>query len=186
MAAHLIEKAIEINPCFALAYSNHGNALQELKSLDDALVSYDAAIALKPDYEFLLGIRLNTQMHLCDWSDLQNQLEELETSVSEELMASHPFPVIGLVDKPGLQLKASTIFVNEKNPAHGVLDMIKSRSAGGKIRIGYYSADFYSHATSVLMAELLEEHDTRAFELYGFSFGPGKKPDHVYVKALMD
>jgi predicted O-linked N-acetylglucosamine transferase (SPINDLY family) len=64
--------------------------------------------------------------------------------------------------------------------------MIESRSAGGKIRIGYYSADFYSDATSVLMAELIEEYDTRALELYGFSFGPGKKPDQVYVKALMD
>jgi tetratricopeptide (TPR) repeat protein len=52
LAADLIVKAIEINPCFALAYSNHSNALQELKSLDDALVSYDAAIALKPGYEF--------------------------------------------------------------------------------------------------------------------------------------
>ena len=206
LAVDLIGKAIEINPSFALAYSNHGNALQELKRLDDALtsydkaialkpdyaeafnnrgnalkelkrlddalVSYDAAIALKPDYEFLLGIRLNTQMHLCDWSDLQNQLEELEAFISEELMVSHPFPVIGLVDKPGLQLKASTIFVNEKHPAHGVLDMIKSRSVGGKIRIGYYSADFHNHATSILMAELFQEHDTQKFELYGFSFGP--------------
>jgi predicted O-linked N-acetylglucosamine transferase (SPINDLY family) len=166
------DKAIALKPDFADAFYNRGNAFKELKRLDDALVSYDAAIARKPDYEFLLGIRLNTQMHLCDWSDLQNQLEELETSVSEELMVSHPFPVIGLVDKPGLQLKASTIFVNEKHTAHGGLDMIKSRSAGGKIRIGYYSADFYSHATSVLMAELFEEHDSRAFELYGFSFGP--------------
>ena len=166
------DKGIALKPDYADALYNRGNALKELKRLDDALVSYDAAIALKPDYKFLLGIRLNTQMHLCDWSDLQNQLEELEAFISEELMVSHPFPVIGLVDKPGLQLKASTIFVNEKHPAHGVLDMIKSRSVGGKIRIGYYSADFYSHATSVLMAELFEEHDTRAFELYGFSFGP--------------
>ena len=111
-------------------------------------------------------------MHLSDWSDLQNKLEQLEASVSEELMVSEPFPVIGLVDKSELQLKATKIYINEKHPAHGDSDLFKSRPAGVKIRIGYYSADFHSHATSFLMAELFEEHDSLAFELYGFSFGP--------------
>jgi predicted O-linked N-acetylglucosamine transferase (SPINDLY family) len=44
----------------------------------------------------------------------------------------------------------------------------------GKIRIGYYSADFHDHATARLMAQLLEEHDTERFEVYGFSFGPDR------------
>ncbi|MBY0510423.1 MAG: hypothetical protein K2P94_09740, partial [Rhodospirillaceae bacterium] len=42
----------------------------------------------------------------------------------------------------------------------------------GKIRIGYYSADFYAHATSYLMAGLFELHDRTAFEITAFSFGP--------------
>ena len=49
LADELIGKAIEINPNVASAYSNRGNALKELKRLDDALASYDKAIALKPD-----------------------------------------------------------------------------------------------------------------------------------------
>ena len=166
------DKAIALKPDYADAFYNRGIALKELKRLEDALTSFDKALAFKPDYEFLQGTRLHTQMHLCDWSDLQNKLEELEASVSEELMVSEPFPVIGLVDKPELQLKATEIYINKKNPAHGGSNVFKSRSAGGKIRIGYYSADFHSHATSFLMAELFEEHDSLAFELYGFSFGP--------------
>ena len=166
------DEAITLKPDYADAFYNRGIALKELKLLEDALTSFDKAIAIKPDYEFLLGTRLHTQMHLSDWSDLQNKLEELEASVSEELMVSEPFPVIGLVDKPELQLKATKIYINEKHPAHGGSNVFKSRSSGGKIRIGYYSADFHSHATSFLMAELFEEHDSLAFELYGFSFGP--------------
>ena len=166
------DKAIAFKPDYADAFYNRGIALKELKRLEDALTSFDKALALKPDYEFLQGTRLHTQMHLCDWSDLQNKLEELEASVSEELMVSEPFPVIGLVDKPELQLKATEIYINKKHPAQDGSNVFKSRSAGGKIRIGYYSADFHSHATSFLMAELFEEHDSLAFELYGFSFGP--------------
>ena len=41
-----------------------------------------------------------------------------------------------------------------------------------KIRIGYYSADYYEHATSYLIAELIELHDKSKFEIFGFSFGP--------------
>ena len=39
-----------IRPDYAEAYSNRGNALQDLKRSEEALASYDKAIALKPDY----------------------------------------------------------------------------------------------------------------------------------------
>ena len=166
------DKAIALEPNYATAFYNRGTALQELQRLGDALASFDKAIALKPDYEFLLGTKLHMQMNLCEWSDLENQLKGLEASVSEELKVSRPFPIIGMVDKPELQLNVSRIYVNERYPAHGAFDAISSRPADGKIRIGYYSADFHNHATSILMAELFQEHDTQKFELYGFSFGP--------------
>jgi predicted O-linked N-acetylglucosamine transferase (SPINDLY family) len=37
-----------------------------------------------------------------------------------------------------------------------------------KIRLGYFSSDFYNHATAYLMAELLEQHDRSKFEVIGF------------------
>ncbi len=49
-ALKLINKAIGINPDFAIIYSNRGLVQQELKQFDAALASYDKAIALKPDY----------------------------------------------------------------------------------------------------------------------------------------
>jgi predicted O-linked N-acetylglucosamine transferase (SPINDLY family) len=166
------DKAIAIRPDGADAFNNRGYTLSELKRLDDALVSFDKAIALRPDYKFLRGTKLHTQMRICNWSDLDNQLKELEASVAEEQKVTHPFPLLGLTDRPDLQLKASRVYANEKYPAPGVLDKLKIRAADGKIRIGYYSADFHNHATSILMAELFEAHDAQKFELYGFSFGP--------------
>ena len=40
-----------------------------------------------------------------------------------------------------------------------------------KIRIGYYSADFRNHATSHLIAEMLENHNRSKFEIFGFYLG---------------
>jgi protein O-GlcNAc transferase len=49
-AVTLISKAVAINPGFADAHSNLGNALKDLKRFDEALASLERAISLKPDY----------------------------------------------------------------------------------------------------------------------------------------
>ena len=166
------DMAITIKPDYAQAFYNRGNVLEDLKRLDDALASYEKAIALKPDFEFLKGIKLHTQMRLCDWSDLQDQSNGLESSIVARLKVTPAFPLLALMDRPDLQLKASKIFADKKYPELDFGGEFKTRSADGKIRIGYYSADFHNHATSFLMAELFEVHDAQKFELYGFSFGP--------------
>jgi len=171
------DKAIALKPDYTDAFYKRGVALIELKRLDDALASYDKAIALRPDYKFLPGTKLMMQMRLCDWNGLQSQLERLEASISEELKVAPPFAVLGLTDKPELQLKASWIYAHEKYPSRGFLSEFKSQAPHEKIRIGYYSADFHNHATSFLMAELFEAHDAQKFELYGFSFGPDKQDE---------
>jgi len=49
-AVTTFNKAIELKPDYAEAYSNRGNALSDLGQLKEALESYEKAIQLKPDY----------------------------------------------------------------------------------------------------------------------------------------
>jgi predicted O-linked N-acetylglucosamine transferase (SPINDLY family) len=42
----------------------------------------------------------------------------------------------------------------------------------GRLRIGYLSADFHTHATAFLAAGLFEQHDRARFEVVGYSTGP--------------
>ena len=171
------DKAVALKPDYADAFNNRGNALRGLRRLDEALASYDKAVALKPDYEFVFGMKLHTQMNLCDWSDLPGQLDRLESALSEDRKVTTPLPLLGLIDNPELQLLASKIYAEARYPASDVLGDFIKRAPDGKIRIGYYSADFHNHATSYLMAELLEAHDAQRFELYGFSFGPDNQDE---------
>src|SRR5262249_5800908 len=46
------------------------------------------------------------------------------------------------------------------------------RSDDGRLRIGYVSADFHQHATSMLMIEMLEQHDRARFAVTLYSHGP--------------
>jgi len=85
--------------------------------------------------------------------------------------------LLSLLDDPALQKLAAQIYSDAKFPRSPTLGPIPRRGASDKIRIGYYSADFHRHATSHLMAELLEAHNAARFELYGFSFGPDQQDD---------
>ena len=50
IAINLINKAIAINPDYAEAHCNLGNALQGLGKLDEAVESFRKAVSIKPDY----------------------------------------------------------------------------------------------------------------------------------------
>ncbi len=54
-----------------------GSALLNFKRMDEALASYESAIALDPDLDYLLGSSLHTKMHLGLWDNQVNHLSEL-------------------------------------------------------------------------------------------------------------
>jgi tetratricopeptide (TPR) repeat protein len=66
-AVELISKAIQIDPCNAVAYSNRGIALQKLERWDAALFDYDHAIALQPDLSLAYCNRGNVLKELRQW-----------------------------------------------------------------------------------------------------------------------
>ena len=181
------DKALALKPGYAEAYNNRGTVLQDLKRLDDALASYDKALALKPDYEFLSGIRLQTKMQLCNWASLAESLAQLTDGVSQSQPVTYPFPLLGLVDSPELQRYAAKVFTDRKYPKQKILGAFNQRKPNGKIRIGYYSADFREHPVSFLISELLEIHDRTRFEIIGFSFGTGtSSPMGQRIKSVCD
>lgn len=181
------DKAIALKPDFAMAYNNRGGVLQELKQLDAALASYDKAIAIKPDYAFLFGSRLHAKMFLCDWTNFDNESAELIYRIERNEKATHPFPVLAITDNLPIQRRAAEIWLKDKHPINLSLGDIPKRSKGGKIRIGYYSADYHNHATTYLVAELFEQHNKNNFELIAFSFGPDASDEmRKRVSAVFD
>lgn len=165
------DKAIALKPDYVEALDNRGGVLRALNRHEESLASYAQALAVEPDFEFLLGSKLHARMLLCDWRDLSNEMQQLEVALAENQKVSIPFSVLALMDRPDLQWQASRIHVEAKHPGTQFLGEFSNAPAEGKIRIGYFSADFYNHATSYLMAELFEAHDSETFEIYGFSFG---------------
>ena len=166
------DKAIHLKPDYAQAWNNKAITLQELKRYDEALNHYDKAIHLKPDLDFTFGQILHLKMLICDWSTFNSSIKTCIDGVENSKKIIHPFLLLGLIDDLKLHLNCSKIFANDRHNVIPILGPVIKVSKKEKIRIGYYSADFHNHATSYLIAELLEKHDKNFFEVYGFSFGP--------------
>jgi predicted O-linked N-acetylglucosamine transferase (SPINDLY family) len=172
-----LDKAITLQPGMAEAHVNRAPILRDLKRPEEALASYAAAMARKPETPFLTGLFLSAKMLLCDWSGLEQELADCVAAVRAGKQVATPFVLLGLVDDPLLHRQAAEIYCAARHPQSSALGPLvasasEDKMADGKIRIGYYSADFHNHATSYLMAELFESHDPEKFELTAFSFGP--------------
>ena len=165
-------KAILLKPDYANAHYNRGNALKELKQLEAAVASYDKAIELKPDFEYLFGKRLHLKMHLCDWQEFERNVSELSLKTQSNAKASPCFPLLALPIRLAEQRITAETWCADKYPFNPSLGPIIKSARKSKIRIGYYSADFYTHPVSILSVGLFEHHDKSKFELIAFSFGP--------------
>ena len=170
------ERAIELQPEFAAAYGNRANQLVRRAQFGAAVQGYDQALALQSDYAFAAGERLHAMMHLCAWHDHDQALARLAAAIRREQAVVSPFSLLALSDDPALQQQAAQIWARDRLASSRVSAPAPTAQRlhrrNGRIRLGYYSADYHNHATAHLMAELFEQHDRSRFDLVAYSFGP--------------
>lgn len=97
-------------------------------------------------------------------------INQIKLGIQSKKPVSPPFPLISAFDDPQLQLLSSEIwsstnyFVNR--------NFFYPKSKLGKIKVAYFSSDFYSHATMHLFFDVLKFHEKKDFIIYGFNFSP--------------
>jgi predicted O-linked N-acetylglucosamine transferase (SPINDLY family) len=177
------DRAIALKPDFAEAYCNRGNALKDLQRWEEAFASYDAARALKPDMDFLFGAWLYAKLQICDFSDLEVRMAEISRALQQNKRVCTPFQMLAISGSPELQRRAAQIYVGAQSLNSDTPPLVRTHPGRGKIRLGYFSADYHDHATMHLMAGLFERHDRSKFETIAFSFGPDRS-DEMRIRAV--
>jgi predicted O-linked N-acetylglucosamine transferase (SPINDLY family) len=170
-AASSYQEALRANPSLADAYNNLGNAQRQLDQLEDALSSYAEALRLEPGLHWLLGAWFHTKLQLCDWSELEPALQRIQSELIDGRKIAQPFTLLAVTDDITLQRRAGEVFASAFRPVADPPAPVAKTTRRQRIHIGYFSADFYDHATTRLMADLIDRHDRRRFEVSGFWFG---------------
>ena len=162
----LYEKGLSINPNNFQALSNLGALYTELKEFPKAIEIYKKATDLAPDISHLKVFYLSSKSFACDWSD-EEYKKEILTSVGIIGQAICPFDLLPLEDNPQKHLIRAKKFFDLRFQKQSEKLKFKPKN---KIRIGYFSADFYKHATMYLMRRIFEFHDKNKFEILIYSF----------------
>jgi len=177
------DKAIQIKPDSVEFHYNRGVALIKFNKLEDALQSYDRAIEIKPEHNYLLGQYFHLKNKMCDWSNFNENLENLKDKILKLKTASMPWSILSIYDLPLLQKISAETYLKSKYSKTNILKPIIKREPNKKIRIGYFTANFRDHAQSYLLVKALELHDKSKFELIGFSLNPvNKSHDEMYKR----
>jgi len=168
------DRAIQIKPDIAAYFISKAYALQSLKQIDKAILSYDSALKISNEHKYLFSERFNAKNTICDWSNFENESNWIESQLKVGKKIALPLIAAALLDDPLAQKKAAMIYADDLYPLNIVLGPIKKYPKNEKIKIGYFSGDFTEHPVAFLVVELFEKHDKSKFELFAFSTYPKK------------
>ncbi len=109
-----------------------------------------------------------------DWDTLRGEIAAAPDHTAAETGA---FAHAVLSDDPAEVLKVARLYALHMARGLGVVPPNVANAHAGRLRIAYLSGDFHTHATSQLMAQMLECHDRSAFEITLLSTGPDDASD---------
>jgi len=182
-------EAISLKMDSVPAYVRLGAAFRQLKMFEEANECFRTAVALEPDNLTAHGYLVHLDQFACRWDrfgeDVAAFIEAIERNPREmpEGQECTPFALVAIPHDPKIMRHAAELEAGRQ--ARGAVPLPKQgwrRAAGERIRIGYVSADFYQHATAMLIAEVLERHDRERFEVFLYSHG---KDDRSAMRARL-
>jgi predicted O-linked N-acetylglucosamine transferase (SPINDLY family) len=166
------DRALALDPRLAFAHVERARVLRDLQQHDAALADFATAVALDARFPYALGDWVQQKLACCDWDGLADAVARVAAGVERGERACAPFPLLALPSSLAEQQACARIFVADRHPAAEGAPQRLGRGGHGRVRIGYFSADFHDHATAHLITEVLERHDRGRFEITAFSFGP--------------
>lgn len=159
------------------AYSQMGFCLGRLRQHREAAECFRTLNVLEPTLLSAAMYAPHYSAWACDWdgvdadrNSLADTIDRLHEGADQEAIS--PFCLLSITDDAQLQ-KAVAVW-DMRRYAH-VKPMARSdfpkRDPQARIRVGMVSSDFHHHATSMLLAEVLEKLDRENFEIFLYSHG---------------
>jgi predicted O-linked N-acetylglucosamine transferase (SPINDLY family) len=164
-----LESALVRHPTHAQLRFQLASLLDDQEEWQAAAQAYEQALRLDADSGAALGQLLFLRRRVADWHDLEDLQARFIAGVQRGQEGLSPFVLLSNSDSRALQRQCAERWTRDMDA--------RTQSRGGllseaRLRIGYLSADFHTHATAFLAAGLFEAHDRAQFEVFGYSIGP--------------
>jgi predicted O-linked N-acetylglucosamine transferase (SPINDLY family) len=180
-----IEPDVKANQTlYVQTLNNLGRLLEIQKRYPEAEAMLATSLGVDPQQANVMTHWVHLRQKQCEWP-VYAGLENI--SLATMMEGTSALAMLSASADPAQQLAAAKRFVNEKINA-AVAPLTGQHGYGHqRLRIGYLSSDFCSHAVSILTAELYELHDRSKFEVYAFSWSrEDGSPIRARVVKAMD
>jgi len=182
----LLQEATQSLPDHLDAWLQLGHCCTSLGRDLQAKEAYAQALRIAPDNVHALSALMRAERCVADWQHHSERLAQVLQAATHSETPVNPFLMTVISDDPLLQ-KRSAVLESAQIGQHikpwAFPPGTPQKQNKQRLRIGYFSADFHDHATSYLMAQMLESHDRQRFEIFAYSFGPNAK-QHAYRQRL--
>ena len=166
-------RAIALDPSAAGPYSVLAEIHSVRGEIDQAVATLETGVG-NTGADSLLGTFTFGLRRLCEWEKWQAAWQRLSAALDHSTAQVSPFSLLCEPTTAAQQLAHARRWSSAQFGA--IASGHDARAASPRIhprlRIGYFSSDFYEHATAYLLAEVLELHDRSRFEVFAYSYGP--------------
>ncbi len=165
-----LEKALARVPMsLALRFELAGLLEYKLGDPLAAAAEYAQILKVDPRHGPALSQLAFLRGRLADWTDRDALVRQYRAAVAAGASALSPFALLALPSTRAEQRAAARRWTA---PIAGSGHVAPPLATRPRLRIGYLSADFHTHATAFLAAGLFERHDRSRFEVLAYSTGP--------------
>jgi predicted O-linked N-acetylglucosamine transferase (SPINDLY family) len=143
-----------------------GRLLEQLGRFDEAEQALYQVLLIDPAQLDVIHHWVHLRQKCCQWPVTPDDVPGLPAE--RLLRGSGPLGILALSDDIRLQHDSAASWIlrkTEPSPQRLAPPMPYDHA---RIRIGYLSSDFCSHAMSYLITELFERHDRARFEIFGY------------------
>ena len=185
-----LDKAIKYKPDFSSAYYHKGLIYELNKDLGQSSTLFKKSLDLQPVSNPALSLYTYDLMQMCEWKEfkkLTKILDDPEYINYDEAGGPIETPFLNTIRKQDLKHNLQIAKIESEQRERKVSDLrtvhsYSDRKKKKKIRVGYLSSDYQTHATAHLTLSLYKTHDRSKFEIYAYSYGP---PDEsIYRKKI--
>ncbi|HZI83924.1 MAG TPA: tetratricopeptide repeat protein, partial [Casimicrobiaceae bacterium] len=166
-----LQEAERLAPDDPRILANLGTVYVRQRRLVEAEALLARVLSVSHDHPYVLTLLAHVRQRLCAWEglcDLHARIGRLLETGDDAPADFNPFVLLAMPTTPQQQLAAARRFARGLERTRPLGSPVPAPAAGQRLRIGFVSSDFRSHATVSLMQEFWERLDRDRFEIFAY------------------
>ena len=171
---------IKIDPMHADALHNLATLIAAKKQFSEAIQLFEKSYKINPANKGALANAIYYARSASAWIVERTYASEIKSLGVEGGIIS-PFSMLALDDDPSRHQARSRTYW--QTMTQGIERRASHHPLNDRMKVGYFSSDFFDHATMHLFADIIRYHDRSRFEIFGYVIN-NPKIDQVSREAL--